>query len=499
MSKSAIRRKVSATTEAMLDVLCDGQWHDKQEIINLGAQACIADDRAAAIKKGKALRKGKGLTDDDFAVIGGRSIANNNITIACRSKRLTSSADNTRVRMYKRTAQEWRRRRSKEMTDLHAATKTTKGNAGDTPNQYRQLFGEEQTFGGWLEFDAWSLAPLESRDIAYVRPNGTLDVHALQDAFPTYRVKVEPDGLVTVSAPTGAPVKENVNDWLEDNNVHHEGVRDAHDVRRRNINDLPPEFLDALAKCYTRYALGRAYERHAGSLQRLLGSPEDISGEVGLWVMECIADFNPEHGVPFGAWLTRRIRNQVMDLNRASYGRTAADAEMRRARAIEAFEAEHGRAPTREELRIALGYSEKEMRRKERDLAQLRGLRSTGTLDTGPDEADVPVADLSSDPEGESAAFEMGQEVSRALLASTGHWDSENGKPVAEQAVGFLITYLTVWDEWTKGDLTDVSDTPNRTLHDQLQQVETEMAKQLQHLANDRASKPRAIGDTVCV
>lgn len=489
MSGKRGRRKVSPTTQAMFDALCDGQWHSSEEIHEIGFRACLEGERESAIKRGRGLRKKSTLTEDDLARAGAKSITTNNLRIAARDRKITYTADRVRVRMYKRIAQEWRRQRSQEMSAANKAAST-----GERPKP-RQHFGEEQVFGGWLEFDAWAQAPLESRDIAYVRPNTTLDTTSLQAAFPTYRVKTDPDGLVSVSAPAGDPVKENVTQWLTDNEVYHEGVRDARNVRRRNISDLPPAFLESLVGTYTRYAIGRVYERHAGSLQRLVGSADDVSGEVGLWVMECVADFNADHGVPFGAWLTRRLANQVMDLNRASYGRTAADAEMRRARAIEAFEAEHGRMPTRAELRDLLGYSEKDMRRKERDLAHLRGLRSSATLDTGPDEAEIPVPDIAADPEGESLNLEMSQTVSRALLSSTGHWDSNVGRPVAERTTGFLISYLTNWDEWTKGDLMDVSNKTNRQLGEELTTVDRLMAEQLEHLRADRPGRPRATGE----
>ena len=255
--------------------------------------------------------------------------------------------------------------------------------------------------------------------------------------------------------------------------------------RRWRRRTLPPDFLRELVAHYTRYAQRRVRERHAGSMQMLVGDPDDIAGTVALWVMESIAGFDASRGVPFGAWLTQQLPNKVMDLNRASFGRTAADAEMRRARVIEAFEGEFGRAPTRDELRRRMGMSPDEMSRKERDLSNLRGLRTTATIETGPDEQELPVVDLAANPEADVLNLELMQSVSRALLASSGEWDEE-GKPVHMRPLGFLIVYLMHWQEWTKGDLTILAGKAARAVSEEVDAVQRQLVDRLEELREGR-------------
>lgn len=485
-AKGAIRLGLSAPTRAMLDMLCDARWHAKEDIVSVGAAAALHDDYAKCIKEGQRVRKVRDAGTSEYAESGARRIARNNLRVATLNGRVSEDATGTKVRMSAATARQWRRARSAE--EASAAPAPTPGAV------VRQRFGDEQVFGGMLEFDAWAHAPLYARDVAYVRPNVDVSLAELRSAFAGWDVAVEPDGLVSIAAPVGTPVKDAVTDWFEMQGIYHEGVRDARNVRRRNISDLPEAFLRELVAHYTRYAQRRVRERHAGSMQRLVGDPDDIAGLVALWVMESIAAFDASRGVPFGAWLTQQIPNRVMDLNRASFGRTAADAEMRRARIVEQFEAEHGRAPSTEELRQQLGLSPEEMARKERDLANLRGLRSTSTIETGPDAPELPIADASADPEGDVLNLELMQAVSHALLASSAEWDPETGRPVHLRRLGFLMVYLMHWQEWTKGDLTIIAGRAGRSVSEEVDAVQRELVERLADLRDGRTPAPLRAG-----
>lgn len=462
----------------MFDLLCDGRWHEKEDVLAVGARAALAEDYARAVQEGKRVRRGKKATTAEYAESGARQFARNNLRIAQRSMRVTiDRKTQDRVKMSIQAARQWRRGRSAEET----AAEPVENNG-----VLRQKFGEERIIAGWREFDAWALSPLHSRDIAYVRPNTDVSIKEMRDKFPTWDISQEPDGLISIAAPCGTPVKDVITEWLLENEIYHEGVRDAHNVRRRDISSLPQDFLEELVSYYTGYAQRRIRGRHANSMQKLVGDPDDIAGEVALWVMECISGFDPTHGVPFGAWLTKQLPNKVMDLNRASFGRTAADAEMRRAKAVEEYEAKHGVSPTQEQLRDLLGLNRNEFIRKERDLAHLRGLRSTATLETGPDSPELPVPDAAADPEGDMLRLEQMQQVSRALLASSGEWDPETGRPIKLRHLGFLIVYLVTWQEWTRGDLSVLAGRAARVVTEEVNAVQSELAERLEHLREDR-------------
>lgn len=477
---TAVRLSVSPPTRAMYDALCDGRWHDREEILTLGAVTCTKEQYAKAVEEGKRVRKGRPASTNEYLESGGRQIARNNLRIAVRNNRIVED-NRGRLRMPAALARQWRRDRSAEET-----SKIDQGTKSGKPQVLRQRFGEEQTFGGMLEFDGWAYAPLYARDVAYVRPNTDLDAVEVRAAFPDWEVTMEPDGLIAIAAPAGLPVKDAVTDWLLEHQIFHEGVRDARNVKRRNIKELPAGFLNDLVAKYTRYAASRVRDRHSGAIARLIGDPDDLAGTVALWVMESIAAFDATRGVPFGAWLTQQLPNRLMDLNRASFGRTAADAEMVRAREIEAFEVEHGRVPSKDELRQRMGLSREEMARKERDLANLRGLRATAPIETGPDAPELPVVDLSANPEADMLNLELMQQVSRALLASSAQWD-DDGRPVYMRRLGFLIVYLMHWQEWTKGDLTAMAGKASRSVAEEVDAVQLMLAERLSDLREGRA------------
>lgn len=479
--RRAPRSTVGTASRSMFDFLCDGRWHAKDTVISVGVASVLKDEYERAVTEGKRLRK-NAAQEHEYADSGARYLVRSALRIAQRNGRISSDPNNSeRVRMTAQVARQWRRMRSAEET----ANQSTEAPPSDGVS--RQRFGEERVIAGWREFDAWSLSPLSARDVAYVRPNVDVPIEELRRGFPSWELALEPDGLISIAAPCGTPVKDVVTQWLAEQGIFHEGVRDARNVRRRDISKLPPEFLEELVTYYTAYAHRRIRGRHANSMQKLVGDADDIAGEVALWVMECIAGFDPTHGVPFGAWLTKQLPNKVMDLNRASFGRTAADAEMRRAKAMEDFEAKHGVSPTQEQLREILGLSEAEFQRKERDLAHLRGLRATSTLDTAPDAPELPVPDITADPEGDALRLEQNQMISRALLAASGEWDPETGRAIKLRHLGFLIVYLVTWQEWTRGDLSLLAGRAARVVTEEVNAVQDELAERLDFL---RAGRP---------
>ena len=61
--------------------------------------------------------------------------------------------------------------------------------------------------------------------------------------------------------------------------------------------------------------------------------------------------------------------------------------------------------------------------------------------------------------------------------------------------MGFLITYLTHWGEWTKGDLVELSGRAARSVSDEVRAVQADLAKQLEDLRDNRGERPMATGD----
>jgi DNA-directed RNA polymerase specialized sigma subunit len=349
-----------------------------------------------------------------------------------------------------------------------------------------QPFGTITQYNKRPEWEGWAYAPLITQDIAHVRPTLSVPIERLRAAFPGWGVNESSDGLISIGAHPGAPVKEVVTLWFSENELHHDGVRDAKGVRRRNLRELQPAFLEDLVKKSVPFARGLINSRYAASMQRLVGDHDDIEGYTMMWIIELASSFDATLGRPFGTWLTNQIPRKVQDLNRASHGRTASDAEMKHAKGRAEFEGIHGRTPTNEELRNILGLSVEEMRTKRRHLAVLSGLRSSTPLDSGPDDPEIPIVDETANPEKDALAREQSEQITLALLAASGTFDPHLGRPIMTRPLGFLVTYLMTWDDWVKGDLIAMAGCADRKVTEEVELVTEHLAKSLQSLQNSR-------------
>lgn len=470
-----IRARTSPATRAMFDLLADSHVHPKEEVLAAGIAAALGEDYYRCAEEGRRGRRGRPATLREYAHSGARNFARNNLMIAERNRRvLTTGAEgHQKCRMPAALAREWQAMRQEEHTRQQREPVSI------------QPFGDVTSYAGMPEWEGWAYAPLKTQDVAHVRPTIDVPLARLQEAFPGWDVNEGPDGLVSISAHPGAPVKEIVTEWFTDENLHHDGVRDAKNVRRRDLRELPPAFLEDLVAKSVPFARGLVASRHAASMQRLVGDHDDTEAYVMMWVIELAASFDATLGRPFGTWLTNQIPRKVQDLNRASHGRTASDAEMRHARARADFEAEHGRTPSPSELRKVLGLSEEEMHAKRRHLATLAGLRSAGPLETGPDEPDVPVVDDAANPEKDALGWERSQQITLAMLAASGTYDPARGRPVMTRPLGFLVTYLMTWDEWVKGDLIALAGCADRKVTDEVEAVQADLARMLTDLQGD--------------
>lgn len=469
------RNSISATTSAMFDLLSDGKTYDMDTVLHAGMVGALADDYNRCIEEGKRARRGRPASIQEYAHSGARSFARNNIMIAKRNNRviITGKENDSKVRMVASLAREW-------AMDKRKADKRQQREAVSV-----QPFGQVSMYAGITEWEGWAYAPLTAKDVAYVRPTISVPLEKLENAFPGWTVREAPDGLVSISAKTGAPVKDVVSNWFAENEIHHDGVRDAKNVRRRNLHDLPVSFFEDLIGKSVPFARGLVGSRYGASMQKLVGDFDDIDGYVTLWVLELAQSFDASLGRPFGTWVTNQIPRKVQDLNRASHGRTASDSEMKHAKARADFESEHGRTPTDEELRIILGLTKEEMRAKRSHLTVLASLRNPTPIETGPDAPEIQIVDEGLTPEEITEKEEKSQQITLALLAASGTYDPAVGAPVITRPLGFLVTYLMMWDEWVKGDLISLAGCADRKVTDEVEAVRVELAKALSGLKED--------------
>lgn len=473
--KLPLRSSISPTTRAMLDLLSDGQKRPIEEVLYAGFCAALSDDYNRCIAEGQRARRGRPADIAEYAHSGARSFSRNNLMIAKRNKRIrsTGKGEKEMLAMPIALARQWATaRRSEDRRQLRDEIAT-------------QPFGQITQYAGIDEWEGWAYAPLVSQDVAHVRPTLHIPLDTLRSAFPGWEVNESPDGLVTVASVPGAPVKEVVTAWFNEQDYHHDGVRDAKNVRRRDLSMLSTVFLNDLMAKSIPFARGLVASRYGASMQRLVGDFDDIEGYVTLWVVELAQSFDASLGRPFGTWLTNQIPRKVQDLNRASYGRTASDAEIKHARARASFEAEYGRSPSGEEIREILGLSKEEMRTKRRHLTTLASLRAATPLDTGPDAPEIVVVDKAPTPEQTFVDKERSQQITMSLLAASGKYDESLGSPRMLRPLGFLVTYLMTWDDWVKGDLIALAGCADRKVTEEVEYVHAELARMLSALRTE--------------
>jgi hypothetical protein len=473
-TKRKLLTTVSPATAAMYELLSDGQLHELEDVLKAGAIGILAADYARCIEEGKRARHHRDALLIEYAKSGARAIARNNLMIAKRNGKVNITKRKTQpdlVRMPVAYAREWRRK--------------TKEQSNQPGIQGQQVFGKITSYAGITEWEGWSYAPLVSKDVVHVRPTTPIPMSVLIDAFPGWEISESPEGLVTISALSGAPVKEVVAEWFNTNNIYHEGVRDAKNVRRRDLGQLPKPFFEDLMRSSTSFARGLVASRHGAAMQKLVGDNDDIDGYVAQWVLELASAFDPSLGTPFGAWLTKQLPRKIQDLGRAQHGRTAADAEILYSRAVQEYETTYGKTPSSEELRKLLKLSREEFRAKTKHLQTLQNLRSTTTIDVDPDQPEVAIEDLKPKPEDIALAREKSQQITLALLAASGKIKEGEDLPTMTMPLGFLVTYLMHWDDWVKGDLIHLAGCADRKVTEELDKVNSELSKILREYKGD--------------
>lgn len=464
------RTKYNAAALAMLDTLCEDGSLDRKDLVFVGAKAALADDYNWCIEEGRRLRKDANGTLAEAAMSGARSAARTALRTAERSGKVKSDK-NDDISLSPKIFLEWAKALD-ESRERKPKDKITV-----------QPFGNITSYGDYTEWEGWSYAPLRKRDVAHVRLVHAMPLDELRDAFPGWDITESSDGLVSISAKPGAPVKTVVAEWLAENKIPHEGVRDALGRSRRDLNELPPEFLNDLIVSSIPLAQGIVSKRHGAAMEVLADDPDDVRSWIRLWVVELAATFNAELGRPFGTWVTSQIKFKIQDLNREINGRTASDLEMKYARAQEKITLETGRTPEPEELAQALGFSMSQMHAKRAVLSRLRSIRSAHTLDTAPDAPDLPIVDVRANPEKDALMREQASRITMALLVAGGSYDKATGQATLEYPAGFLMTYCMEWADWVKTDLTALANMPASRVQKELSEVKNSLRQDLADLA----------------
>lgn len=481
---------VSPATAAMFDLLSDGQWHPNHEIIAVGAAVCRKTEPDLALRTGarvrhRALAKGRPITTEMLLDSGARDIARNRLMIAVRSGRV--ERDGNRHRMLPDSAAQWRQLRFHTPTlplPLPRTNSTTPTTPPSNPPAQATTAPTSRTtltFGGLTEAEGFDHAPLIVIDRVHFRAWDTLPLDELRAAIPqAISVTVDDgEGLYRVDGPRGSgqQLAQAVKEWCHSNGYQTIGLRAEHELKRRNLKDLPPQFLAELCQHYHKVGMRRV-RRSVSTVRMYLPDTSDIEQQVYEWILEAVARFDHTKGVPFGAFFATRLAHWIHDLSRKPNGRPAADIENRHHQAEAAFVAEHHRRPTEKELADYMGVSVAELRRSSQLVATVNALRNTQPIDTDEDEPDLPL------PSAERVEDDIIDDTQRSLLsqvlvaACAPDADGNNtttGRASRPNVLGLITVYATTWGGLTKTEVAARLGTSLKNLRTYTSRVEQQM------------------------
>lgn len=323
----------SDPTALLLDDMSDGQWHPMTKI------------RQRNTKHFKGTKLDLLATVEDHVANG----------------TFLAGANNS-YRMTRSSLEMWRLQRG-----LSSAATTRDMNA-------------PRFFGGILEDDGWEMAPLREMDVVHF--------HATEDAARQARALVglngmtlyNFEGLVRVFALDGSFAYDILKDAIQENpNLGISGIRIDHDVKRRELCDLPSSFVQDLCAFYGSFAHA-LLRQSMSSVRKHIAERDDIQQQIYLWIIDAIQRYDHTTSIPFAAYLHSAMNRWVHDLSRKSFGRAVADSELQLSRAKSDFQTLHNRKPNLEELAEFMGETVEKVRRKSQGVANVNNLRTASSL-----------------------------------------------------------------------------------------------------------------------
>ena len=253
-------------------------------------------------------------------------------------------------------------------------------------------------FGGILEDDGWLLSELKKYDLVHFRADSSLTRTQIHKAVGGKLSLIQiDDGLFRVFSHSGEEIFSTIQEFKDMNPSYDiRGMRLERNLRRRELEDLPPRFVDDLVKYYGQFAkvLLRAY---MSSINKHLSDPDDIQQQIYLWVLDAIQRYDAETSIPFAAYLSASLKKWVFNLNRKAYGRAVADAELKHARAIAEFKANNGRDPRPEELAEFLQEDVSATKKDSAVINTVFNLRNISTINSEESEIQLPADNLVED------------------------------------------------------------------------------------------------------
>jgi hypothetical protein len=488
-------RSVKPCTAAMLTVLNDGQWHPRAEVRQQGHLTCLSEEREAALSWAARILarrpQNRIRTELDLLALGAKGMTYNRLDILVRRGRVEVEGD--LVRLSATALVQWREATGStppadppgipQIDELpgdvrDVSSVATQGHPVEVPQTaVRARVRKPVIFGGVLEADGWAQAPLRTFDLVHFRVNRVLPLADLRShlnaaladsSTDTFSLAMDTDELYRafVTPGDGPRAAELITTWCLDHDYRTMGLRTDPDRRRRNIRDLDRDFLDDLMAHYQGYGM-RRLQKNMSSVLLHIPEYDDVQQQLAVWILEAIVRYDDTKGVPFGAWLSTALSKWVHDLNRSSFGRTVADAELKQHRAVAAFTATEHRHPTEKEFAGLVGTSVTALRRSRQSVSVVNSLRACLSIDSGGlDDSELSIPARGNDP-AEQLVEDVRPVVVSSVLTNACAPDQAARLPSAREVntIGWVTWYATMYRGQTRTELSEELRTSMRNLH----------------------------------
>jgi len=239
--------------------------------------------------------------------------------------------------------------------------------------------GAPRFFGDILEDDGWVLAPLRTMDVVHFHANfdDAAQARALVGLYGMTLYNFE--GLVRIYALDGSFAYKKVCDAKDDGTLDVSSIRIDSQVKRRELCDLPSDFVSDMCDFYGAFAHA-LLRQSMSSVRKHIIERDDIQQQIYLWIIDAIQRYDAETSIPFAAYLHSAINRWVHDLSRKQFGRAVADSELQISRAQTVFQTKHNRPPTVEELAGELNEDVNKVRRKMSTVKSVSNIRDATTI-----------------------------------------------------------------------------------------------------------------------
>lgn len=238
-------------------------------------------------------------------------------------------------------------------------------------------------FGGMLEDDGWSKAPLRDCDLLHFRAESHVTASTIQAWLGARgRATQDEDGLLRIATQQGSAIYRDLKQWsLDEPALYIKGVRLNPNAKRRNLDELPPGFINDMCIFYGSFA-HILLRNSMSSIKKHISEEDDIQQQIYLWILDAAARYDEKTCIPFAAYLSAVSQKWVHNLNRKAHGRSAADNELKHSRAIATFLGQNGRAPSIKELSEILGEDVAKVTQDSMSIRTVGNLRNMTTLDS---------------------------------------------------------------------------------------------------------------------